>query len=301
MAAEAPCAPAVETPPGRERAQHGTALFPIACYNEDLTLFGVPWHWHEDFEYILAEQGRLTVTVGKARFALEAGQGVFINSGALHAVDFAAQGPAVLHSGVFHPRLAGGMDTVFWQKYTAPLLAPGAPEYFVLNGAAPWHAGVLACLQDAWSAMTAGAPGHENIVRFKLTGALRVLASHLPVHAARVPAQQQEAAARMRQMLSFVEKNCAEPLSVKSIAASVSLSESACLRSFKQLLGTTPIQYVKQYRIEKAAELLLTTRLKASEVGAECGFADTSYFTKAFRETKKCTPHEYRRRFGAAL
>jgi len=85
---------------------------------------------------------------------------------------------------------------------------------------------------------------------------------------------------------------------VEKIAACVALSESACLRSFRQLLGTTPIQYVKQYRVEKAAELLRSTRLKTGEIGAECGFADGSYFIKTFREVKHCTPLEYRQRFG---
>lgn len=64
------------------------------------------------------------------------------------------------------------------------------------------------------------------------------------------------------------------------------------------MLGLTPIQYVKQYRIEKAAEMLLTTRLKAGEIGAACGFSDMSYFTKSFREAKHCTPKEYQRRFA---
>ena len=85
---------------------------------------------------------------------------------------------------------------------------------------------------------------------------------------------------------------------MEKIAACVALSESACLRSFRQLLGTTPIQYVKQYRVEKAAELLRSTRLKTGEIGAECGFADGSYFIKTFREVKHCTPLEYRQRFG---
>ena len=102
----------------------------------------------------------------------------------------------------------------------------------------------------------------------------------------------------MKQMLRFVEEHYAEELTVERIADSVALSESACLRSFRQLLGTTPIQYVKQYRIEKAAGLLLTTRLRTGEIGAECGFADLSYFTKTFREIKHCTPREYRQRFA---
>lgn len=48
------------------------------------------------------------------------------------------------------------------------------------------------------------------------------------------------------------------------------------------MLGITPIQYVKQYRVEKAAELLRSTRLKTGEIGAECGFTDSSYFIKIF-------------------
>ena len=42
---------------GREQAQHGSPLFPIACYAEDLSCFSVAWHWHEEFEFILAALG----------------------------------------------------------------------------------------------------------------------------------------------------------------------------------------------------------------------------------------------------
>ena len=84
---------------------------------------------------------------------------------------------------------------------------------------------------------------------------------------------------------------------MEKLAGCVALSESACLRSFRQFLGITPIQYVKQFRVEKAAELLRSTRLKTGEVGLECGFSDGSYFIKTFREIKHCTPREYRIRF----
>ena len=84
---------------------------------------------------------------------------------------------------------------------------------------------------------------------------------------------------------------------MERIAACVALSESACLRSFRQLLDITPIQYVKQFRVEKAAELLRSTSLRTGEIGIECGFSDGSSFIKTFREIKHCTPKEYRRRF----
>ena len=236
---------------GRELVQHGSALFPIACYAEDLSSYSVAWHWHEEFEYVLCTKGPLHVDVNKTRLTLQTGQGVFINSGVLHAVEQAPEGTALLHSGVFHPRLVGGMDTIFWQK----------------------------------------------LIRYYLSLALRLLSTQCVGGRTKVSQQEQIAAERMKQMLRFVEEHYAEELTVQLIAGSVALSESACLRSFRQMLGITPIQYVKQYRVEKAAELLRSTRLKTGEIGAECGFTDGSYFIKIFREIKHCTPKEYRMKF----
>lgn len=297
MAVAPNCEVVVSAPQGRELVRHGTALFPLACYNEDLTRYSVPWHWHDDFEYILAAEGRVNVGAAQTHLCLAPGQGVFINSGVLHEVAFADRGPSRLHSGVFHARLVGGSDTLFWQNCAAPLLAPGAPAFFLLDGNAPWHAEVLACLRDVWQAVSAETPDYENFARYRLTGALRLLSSHLPAPR-ELSAPQQEAAQRAKQMLRFIEQHYTEPLSVARLAASVSLSESACLRTFRQQLGTTPIQYLKQYRIEKAGQQLLATHRKAGEIGTACGFGDLSYFTKSFRELKGCTPAEYRRRFG---
>ena len=228
---------------GREQTQHGSPLFPIACYAEDLSCFSVAWHWHEEFEFILAALGPIHVDVNKTRVTLQTNQGVFMNSGILHAVE-PAEGRALLHSGVFQPRLVGGMDTVFWQKLIRPLLQPGTPPFFLLDEAVPWQRQVLLCLREAWKGVA-------------------------------------------DEPFDYVEK----------LAGCVALSESACLRSFRQFLGITPIQYVKQFRVEKAAELLRSTRLKTGEVGLECGFSDASYFIKTFREIKHCTPREYRIRF----
>ena len=86
---------------GREQTQHGSPLFPIACYAEDLSCFSVAWHWHEEFEFILAALGPIHVDVNKTRLTLQTGQGVFINSGALHAVE-PAEGRALLHLSLIH-------------------------------------------------------------------------------------------------------------------------------------------------------------------------------------------------------
>jgi len=189
------------------------------------------------------------------------------------------------------------MDTIFWQKLIRPMLQPDAPAFFLLDGAVPWQAQVLTCLREAWQAVAVEPFDYENRVRYYLSAALRLLSTQCVGGRTKVSQQEQIAAERMKQMLRFVEEHYAEELTVERIAASVALSESACLRSFRQMLGITPIQYVKQFRVEKAAELLRSTRLKTGEIGMECGFADGSYFIKTFREIKHCTPKEYRAKF----
>ena len=138
---------------GRELVQHGSALFPIACYEENIKSYSVAWHWHEEFEYILAVKGPLAVDVSKVRLNLQTGQGVFVNSGVFHAVEQAETGDALLHSGVFHPRLIGGMDTIFWQKLVHPLLQPGAPAFFLLDEADDGQKAVLCHLREVWDAV----------------------------------------------------------------------------------------------------------------------------------------------------
>ena len=85
------CNIVVASSEGRELAQHGSPMFPIACYAEEMTADSVAWHWHEEFEYILSEKGILCVDVNKTRVRLNQGEGIFVNSGALHAVE---QSPA---------------------------------------------------------------------------------------------------------------------------------------------------------------------------------------------------------------
>jgi len=281
---------------GREQTQHGSPLFPIACYAEDLSCYSVAWHWHEEFEFILAALGPIHVDVNKTRLTLQTGQGVFINSGALHAVE-PAEGRALLQLRRISAQACRRHGHRVLAKLIRPLLQPGTPPFFLLDEAVPWQRQVLLCLREAWKGVADEPFDYENRVRYHLTAALRLLITQCVSGKVKVSEQEQIASERMKQMLRYVEEHYAEELTVEKLAGCVALSESACLRSFRQFLGITPIQYVKQFRVEKAAELLRSTRLKTGEVGLECGFSDASYFIKTFREIKHCTPREYRIRF----
>ena len=111
--------------------QHGSALFPIACYAENLKSYSVAWHWHEEFEYILAMKGPLTVDVNKTRVTLhdESGRVPELRQSSTRWSRRKRGGPCFTRVW-FHPRLVGGMDTIFWQKLIRPMLQPDAPAFF---------------------------------------------------------------------------------------------------------------------------------------------------------------------------
>ena len=75
-------------PHDRELVDHGTALFPAACYRDTLYLEDVPcpWHWHDELEAVVVSQGEVLVSAGRETFRVPAGEGFFINTRVLHNV-----------------------------------------------------------------------------------------------------------------------------------------------------------------------------------------------------------------------
>ena len=125
------------SPQGRELKLHGTALFPVACYYDDLTTESLPWHWHDELEALIVVEGTAAVTAGTESFTVRQGEGFFCNTGVLHAAWNAGHASCLLHSVVFHPRLVGGsIDSVFWQDYLQPLLENLSCKSVLLDGSA---------------------------------------------------------------------------------------------------------------------------------------------------------------------
>ena len=279
---------------GMELTSHGSPLFPIAFYHDNLERERVPWHWHDELEAVYVESGETTVSAGRQHYTLRKGQGFFVNADVLHSAQGVRGSHCRYHSMVFHPRLiGGGIDSVFWQAYLRPLIGSGIRSV-ALDGGQPWQARALECIESAWQEGAREAPGYEFRVRAALSELVFLLWQHLPKEKAVVSEKTLRDSERIKRMLRYVQQNYTEEISVADIAASASISQSECLRCFKSTIGIPPIQYVKRFRVQKAAELLSSTSQKIGDIGAQVGFLDTSYFTRSFREVKGMSPGEYR-------
>lgn len=291
------CKPIATDRLGREMVEHGTAMFPVACYHDDLKEMAVPWHWHEELEVLVVEKGNVRVGVNGTEYVLGQGEGFFVNAGVLHAVWMEnTVGDCRLHSAVFHPRLVGGsVDSILWQKYVEPLITDAGRPYVPFSGNQAWEAEAIRAIERGWEACAAEADGFEFEVREQFSKVIFLLQKYA-ASKEKPSGKRLREEERMKTMLQFIRSSYREELTLGQIAKSANVSENECLRCFRSIIGVSPMQYVKQTRIQKAMELLVLTDLKVSDIGSLCGFQEMSYFAKTFRAQTGCTPSQYRQR-----
>lgn len=85
-----------------------------------------------------------------------------------------------------------------------------------------------------------------------------------------------------------------ETLSVKDISAHVFLSTSYVCTFFKNETGQTLNQYITEYRMERAKQLLGDSRYKIADISSKVGYSDGNYFGKSFKKYSGLSPSEYR-------
>lgn len=93
----------------------------------------------------------------------------------------------------------------------------------------------------------------------------------------------------------YISKNyMQESLSVKDISAHVFLSTSYVCTFFKNETGKTLNQYITEYRMERAKQLLGDSRYKIADISSKVGYSDGNYFGKSFKKYSGLSPSEYR-------
>jgi AraC-like DNA-binding protein len=280
---------------GKELREHGSVAFPAACYGGDWRNTSVPLHWHGELEAGFVTSGEITLIVGKDRIPLRQGQGFFINSGIPHAFAKGSEETSSQCSIVFDPSIAGGrMDSIFWQKYVQPVIGEIAMPWTGLKREIPWQSCILDGVMRAWEVCSKKEAGYELDARDALTQILVQLEKNRPLEQPASAGRILRDNERIRLMMSYIQSHYREELTVSQIAASAMISVSEALRCFHNTTGMTPIQCVKHYRIQRAAGALLDPDKKISQVAAECGFQEMSYFARAFREIMGMTPSRYR-------
>ncbi|UUZ96806.1 helix-turn-helix transcriptional regulator [Paenibacillus sp. P25] len=95
-------------------------------------------------------------------------------------------------------------------------------------------------------------------------------------------------------MIEHMKQHLGEPIGIPEIADEVGISSDLASQIFKQETGETIYNYLTRSRMERAAELLLKTDYKISDIAAMVGYQHENSFIRSFRKFKDITPGKYR-------
>ncbi|RZK58679.1 MAG: response regulator, partial [Hymenobacter sp.] len=96
------------------------------------------------------------------------------------------------------------------------------------------------------------------------------------------------------QAMSTVEHHLGDAeFSVQVLAREMAMSQSVFYRRIKSITGQTAVEFIRDVRLKRAAQLLAQTTMRISEIAFEVGIEDAKYFRKAFQKIYSLTPSDY--------
>lgn len=100
----------------------------------------------------------------------------------------------------------------------------------------------------------------------------------------------------IQKITAYIDRNLSKPLSIDEIAAEFGLSANYFSTMFKKQLGCTVLEYLTEKRLVRAAQLLDGSNLKITQISAQLGYQNPSYFCALFAKRFCMTPSQYKKR-----
>jgi AraC-like DNA-binding protein len=288
----------------QETTKHGSYDFPIVIYTNKFNLFEdghIRWHWHKELQFSYCLYDKVIFFIENQEISLEAGEGIMVNSNVLHQVKPSDNNNCMMFSIVFNPTLIGGtQQSLIEKKYLNLIIESSTLKFISLKPEVQWQKNILMSLNEIFSLSNEEQYGFELEMRNCLCSLwlnlVREVKEEIKDVEPTVPVPYDEE--RVKLSIQFIHRYYADNIQLENIAIAASISKSECCRSFKRILRVTPFEYLMEYRILKASELLLKSKKSISIIAFDVGFNGTSYFGKVFKRHMNCTPSEYRDKYS---
>lgn len=280
----------------KELKQHGNEQFPFLVSYQKLSEYesgSFMWHWHPEIEITYVQKGTMCYKVNHIVYHLKEGDIVFNNSGALHSGTMENQKDCAYIPVTFDPRLIYGFfQSTINSKYVDPVIQDSMLPAICIDQSESWHKPFREYLLRIIDLDEKKPDFYELDITICLQSMWRLLLEHITYEpqASRENSLEYD---RIKKILSYIEENYQNKITLNDIAGHIHLCESECTRLFKRHMNTTLFAFLQEYRIERSLEFLQDDQ-PVSAVADKAGFSDPNYYSKVFAKIKGCSPREYR-------
>nr|WP_243269596.1 AraC family transcriptional regulator [Clostridium sp. 1001270J_160509_D11] len=249
-------------------------------------------HWHDDLEFIVILEGKMSYEINGERIEISQGEGLFINSRQLHNGFSDEKQECKFICIVLHPSILCANEW-FENKYIKSLLYKNELEYIILKEEVSWQKRILDLLIDMYQSVD------DELIYFKVQQSFFEICEiifrnkDICVNSHNFNSLKLNT---LKDMIGFIQKNYNKKITLIDIASSGNCCKSKCSAIFKELLKQSPNQYLIDYRLDRSRNLLLSTDKTILEIAIEVGFNSSSYYCEAFRKKYSTSPTQYRKK-----
>lgn len=235
---------------------------------------------HLELQYI--SQGSGSMRIGSHIYEVSAGDLLVYNSGVIH--DECAdpiQGMCFYNCGIQGVKIAGLPENHLIDTETSPVLHTGS--------FAPHIQGIFETLRDQ---LANNREGSVAVCQY-LMSALLVILLRQTAHEAKVSLNKRDKL--FIQIKDYIDQHYTEEFTMEKLSQEVHMSTSNLTHQFKKRTGFSPVQYIIRRRIGRAQSLLISSDMSITDVSAEVGYDNLSYFNNQFKKIVGMSPQVYRK------
>lgn len=279
-----------------ENKNHTSPEFPYNTYlcSIPLDFKSVKIHWHDEVEVIVIKKGEGIVYVDLNEYHVHTGDIVFVMSGQLHSIGQFQDKAMEYENILFKASIlkSTGQD-LCWDNFISPLFTAAKHGSPLISENDEIHSKLASLIENIDTLCSEHPQGYQVALKGYLFQIAFLLVNE---NKADINYKQSgKSLDKIKTILSYIAEHYSENISVEDMAKLCFYSKSYFMKFFKENMGVGFISYLNDYRLEIAAEMLISSDSNILDIAIACGFDNLSYFNRSFKKKYGITPGKYRK------
>lgn len=232
-------------------------------------------NWHENLEIQLCTYGKGYVLLNGERYEMEKGDIIVVNSNVVHYTN--ADEDMMYNCLIIDSSLCKSVFIDHTQLYFNTLIK--SPE-------------IVALFKEIEEVYSSDDVCKTAILQTAVLNILIELRKNYTVFEKNLPKTNRHFE-EVKETIKYIRENYSKKITLDSLAKAVYSNKFSLSKKFKEVTGSTIIEYLNSYRCEKAIELIRDGS-HISEAALKCGFNNMSFFTRTFKAHTGKLPSKYK-------
>lgn len=252
-----------------------------------------PFSWHEQIEFLYFRRGSARIQCGDQSYIASDGDLILINPYELHQVNYHGGDPlydcVMIDASLYRDARQGICDTRYFDLLS--------DSHACFDNQLQQDPELIGHMEALRRELTEKGVAYELSVKAHVFGIFVCLfRSYVRSSTTfRQMVDNIERYERIKPVLEYMRENMREQIRLEELAKQCSVSPAHFCRIFRQITGTTPVQYLTNMRLHQAAALLKRTDRSVSQIAEEVGFDDVGYLSRCFKKQFGLTPTQVKK------